>query len=82
MEGGFPFVSFDNADQMVCMLEVDFGVNASLVGRIYEVGDEGKWVSIFFCDSVESTEIYRARGTHLSSLQTGPVLHGMTMSNR
>ena len=34
MEGGFPFVSFGNADQMVHMSEVDFGVNASLAGGI------------------------------------------------
>jgi len=34
MEGGFPFVSFGNMDQMVRMLEVDFGVNTSLAGGI------------------------------------------------
>jgi len=34
MEGGFPFVFFGNADQMVRMLEVDFGVNMSLAGGI------------------------------------------------
>jgi len=33
-EGSFPFVSFGNANQVVHMLEVDFGVNTSLVGRI------------------------------------------------
>ena len=34
MEGGFPFVSFGNMDQMIRMSEVDFGVNASLAGGI------------------------------------------------
>ena len=28
------------------------------VGRISEVRDEGKWVLVFFCDFVESIEIY------------------------
>ena len=58
LEGGFPFVSFGNVDQMVCMSEVNLGVNMSLVGRIQEVGDEGKQISIFFRDFVESAEIY------------------------
>jgi len=34
LEGGFPFVSFGNVDQMVYMSEVNLGVNMSLVGRI------------------------------------------------
>ena len=34
LEGSFLFVPFGNANQIVCMLEVDLGVNASLVGRI------------------------------------------------
>jgi len=34
MEGSFLFVSFGNADQMVHMSEVDFGVNMSLAERI------------------------------------------------
>jgi len=40
------------------MSKVNFGVNASLAGGIQEVRDKGKWISIFFCDSVESAEIY------------------------
>ena len=34
LEGGFPFVPFGNANQMVCMLEVDLSVNTSLAERI------------------------------------------------
>jgi len=33
-EGGFLFISFSNVDQVVRMLEVNFGVNTSLARRI------------------------------------------------
>jgi len=34
MEGGFPFVPFGNADQMIHVPKVDLGVNTSFAGGI------------------------------------------------
>ena len=40
-EGHFPLVTISNANQMVCMLKVDFGVDLCLARRVEQVGDEG-----------------------------------------
>ena len=44
-------------DKVVGMSEVKRSVDASLSGGLEKVGDERKWIPIFFCDFVKTTEI-------------------------
>ena len=40
-EGCFPLVTISDANQMVCMPKVDFGVDLCSARRVEQVGDEG-----------------------------------------
>ena len=51
-EGGLPFVSFGNADQMIRMPEIKLGVNLSSAWGFEQVGGAGKWVSVLFRDLI------------------------------
>ena len=42
---------------MASMLEIDLGIDFSVAWSIKEIGDAREWVSIFFCDFVESSEV-------------------------
>ena len=57
MEGSLPFISVGNANQVVSMSEIDLGVDFSTAWSIQEIRDVREWVSIFFCDFVESLEV-------------------------
>jgi len=57
-EGSFPFITWSNADQMVCMSEIDLGIDGRMAGGIKEVGDERKWITIFFGDFIETAEVH------------------------
>src|SRR4030081_2938128 len=39
-EGGFPFISFSDPDEVISVSEVDLGVDMSSSGAVQEVGDE------------------------------------------
>ena len=52
MEGGLPFVSIGNADQMIRMPEIELGVDLSSAWGFEQVGGAGKWVSVCFRDLV------------------------------
>ena len=52
-ESGLPLVTFVDSDKMVCILEVDFGEELGFPRTIQEVGDVGKWVTVFLHDLVE-----------------------------
>jgi hypothetical protein len=43
MEGGLPFISSGDADQMICMPEINLGVDPCNTQGIQEVGDSGNW---------------------------------------
>ena len=45
-EGGLPFVSCCNANQMVRVLEVDFSVDSCFLWCVEQIGNERKWISI------------------------------------
>jgi len=71
---------------MVCMLEVDFGVNASLAGGIWEVRDEGKWIlkclrakaeSKKQCVDPESTSVGMGIGWRWSGAHTRGEMRGI-----
>ena len=57
-EGSFPFIPWRDVDQMVCMMEVDFGIYGHATGGIQEVGDEQKGITIFFGELIEATEVH------------------------
>jgi len=44
---GLPFISISNADQVVHVAEIDFGVDLCLARRVKEVGDEREWIAVF-----------------------------------
>ena len=51
-ECGFPFITFGNADQVVCMAQINLRVDLGLARGIKEVGDKGKWVAVFLSQLV------------------------------
>ena len=51
-KGGFPFVTFCNADQIISVPEVNCGVKAGFARRGQEVGNERKWISVLFGDPI------------------------------
>jgi len=57
-EGSFPFIARSDADQMVCMSEINLGIDGRTAGRIKEVRDEQKWITIFFGDFIETAEVH------------------------
>ena len=57
LEGGFLFVTFGNADEVVCVLEINLGIHASFPRSIQQVINKRKWVAVFLCDLVKTTEV-------------------------
>ncbi|KAF9228949.1 hypothetical protein BS17DRAFT_690707, partial [Gyrodon lividus] len=41
LEGGFPFIPRNNANKVICVAEVDFGIYLGAARGIEEVGDQG-----------------------------------------
>ena len=64
MKGSFPFVTFLDSDEVVCVLQVDFCIHGGLSWAVEEVRDRWKWILVFLCDFVDalkvSTEMDRA----------------------
>ena len=56
-EGSLPFVSFMDADKVVCMPEIDLCKKLGLMRAIQEVGDAREWVLVFLHDSIEAPEV-------------------------
>ena len=52
-----PFVAFVDSDKMVGVFKVDFGVYLGFSWSIQEVRYEWQWVSVLFCNSIQSSEI-------------------------
>ena len=46
LEGGLPFVSCCNVNQMVCVPEVDFGIDSCFLWCIEQIRNECKWIMI------------------------------------
>ena len=56
-EHGFPLLAFSNSDEMVRMVEVDFGIDPSLPRRVQQIQYEREQVTIFFGDFIQCAEI-------------------------
>ena len=52
-KGGFPFVTFADLNEVVGMLQVDFGIHGGLSWAVEEVGDVWKWISVFLGDFID-----------------------------
>jgi hypothetical protein len=57
LEGGLPFVAFVDSDQMIGMVEINFGIDLCLLGTLEEVGNAGKRVVVFLGEFVETAEV-------------------------
>ena len=48
LEGSLPFVSCCDANQVVCVPQVDFGVDSCFSWCVEQIGNEWKWITILF----------------------------------
>ena len=56
-EGGFPFITRSDADEVVGTTEVNLGVDGGGAEAIKEVGNERKWVLVFLGDGIKTMPI-------------------------
>ena len=56
-EGSFPFVTFVDSNEMVGMLEINFGKYPSLSRTVKEVSYLGEQVTILLCNLIEPLEV-------------------------
>ena len=56
-ECGFPLIAFGDSDEMVRVVEVDFGIYLSPPRRVQQIQYEQEWVMIFFGDFIQCVEI-------------------------
>ena len=52
MERSFPFITFSNVDQVVCVAEINLRVDLGLARGIQEIRDKGKWIVVFLSQLV------------------------------
>ena len=52
VEGGLPFISIGNADQIIHMSEIKFAIDLSSTWGFKQVRGQGKWISVLFHDLV------------------------------
>jgi hypothetical protein len=57
-EGGLSFFTFCDANKVISVTKVDFGVGAGFPQGIKEVGDKGKGISVFLGDLVEPAVVH------------------------
>ena len=52
------FITFNHLDEVIHILQIDFRIDASLLGSIKEVSDQWKRIPILLSDLVETSEVY------------------------
>lgn len=57
MESSLLFVIFNNMDQVVSMMKIYLGIDASFVRGVQKVGNKQKQVAILFCNIVETEKV-------------------------
>jgi hypothetical protein len=57
-EGGLPFFTFCNANKVIGMTKVDFGVGVGFPQGIEEIRDKGKGISVFLGDLIEPVIVH------------------------
>ena len=58
VEGSLPFFTFCDANKVVSVMKVDFGVGAGFPWGVEEVRDEGKGISVFLGNLVEPAVVH------------------------
>jgi hypothetical protein len=58
VEGSLPFFTFCDANKVIGVMKVNFGVSVGFPWGIKEVGDEGKGISVFLGDLVEPAVVH------------------------
>ena len=56
-EGGFPFVTFTDLNEVVGVSEINFGEYLSLSRTVKEVSHSGEQVAILLCNLLEPSEV-------------------------
>ena len=56
-EDGFPFFTFTASNEVIGMLQVDFGIHGGLSRAVEEVGDAQKQISVFLGNFVECSKV-------------------------
>ena len=56
-EGGFPFFTFMDLNEVVGMLQVNFGIHRGLLWAVKEVGDAQEQISVILSDFVEHSKV-------------------------
>ena len=57
-EGGFWFVTFSDADEVVSVSEINLCIHTGFPRSVQQVGDKRKWVAILLRDPVETMEVH------------------------
>jgi transcription antitermination factor NusG len=57
MEHHLPFITVHQANQMVSVTEINFGIQVPFTGHIKKVVKEQKRVMVFLCDFMQTTEV-------------------------
>jgi hypothetical protein len=52
------FMAFSDADKVICVVEVNLGVDPGLLGGVEEVSSEQDQISVFLCNAIQTTEIH------------------------
>ena len=58
LEGSYWFVTFGNVDEVVSVSEIDLCIHMGFPRSVQQVSNKRKWVAIFLCDPVETTEVH------------------------
>ena len=58
MESGFPFITVHNTDEVICMSEINGGIDMGFTHSGKEVRNEQKGILVFFGYFIETSEIY------------------------
>ena len=56
-KGSLPFVTFGHSDQVICMLQINFCIDASLPGSVEKVRYQWKRIPILLSDLIETSEV-------------------------
>ena len=56
-KGSFPFITFMDSNEVVGMLQVNFGIHGGLSQAVEEAKDTQKWISVFLGDFIECSKV-------------------------
>ena len=57
MEHGFPSITFTDSNEVIGVLQVNFGIHGGLLWAAKEVRDAWKWILVFLGDFIEHLKV-------------------------